>query len=116
MCMWRVQTVATQLYTGRYLGGLREGKGGYRKSISAVLVLILVEVDPDVCVSGPRQGLSGAFGFGALKKGAVQFYSLNEQSEKQQVTSNRPWTSYRLQCVYLTSMVGWPQYYLVCPG
>lgn len=60
-----------------------------------------------------RQGLSGAFGFGALKKGAVQFYSLNEHSDKQQVTSNRPWTSYRLQsvsCVYLTPMVGWPQY------
>lgn len=37
-----------------------------------------------------RQGLSGAFGFGALKKGAVQFYSPNEQSDKQQVTSNRP--------------------------
>lgn len=69
MCVWIVQTVATQLYTGRYLGGLREGKGGYRKSISAVLVLILVEVDPDVCVSGPDRGCQGRLVLGPWKRG-----------------------------------------------
>jgi hypothetical protein len=42
------------------------------------LVLILVEVDPDVCVSGPDRGSQGRW-FGGLEKGVIRFYSLNYQ-------------------------------------